>query len=404
MNESYSTTRPIPAATMAWLLRLARLGAMLLPLLLAGLPLHGQTLSPGNSSSTERLLEDRLYRIARGYIGIRHEGDIATLTLYNDTLSTVSQSITQYQGLVPIDLIAPPSTILPGNRAILLATTGGQARLFFLTIDSIATIAPLWESELPPLRRIVAVDDFDRDGSAESAIVGDSAFCVVGLDGRMRFAQRGNFLDALLYRRGDSVRFITARRVAGGVITLSLVDPRDGATIASRQIPGNQIALMGLVPSSRGELLGVATIGSQAQGYLFDPGAGLPPPDRFALRGSLPIAFLSYRGDAGLTPAVLLNTYPAPTLLPLLGDQPGLTIEYPLHDGIRGAVVADRHLALLGCDSLALYDLSMQLVGTLPSVCTPDLSIATIDQERLLIASAAGSRVVRVPEPSSRWI
>jgi signal transduction histidine kinase len=358
--------------------------------------------SIASAQSINRLVEEKLYRVARGYIGLRHEGGIATLTLYNDSLRGLSQSITQYQGLLPADLSAPEAGGRTQGRALMLASANGRARLFALSVDSIPTITPLWESDLPPMRRIVATGDFDRDGSTEAALVGDSAFCVVGVDGRPRFIQRGEFLDALLLP-GDSTRFLTARHISGGRIAIALVDTR-GTILAARDIAGTQLALMSLIATPRGALLGVATLGHRGEGYLFDPSAGLPPPDPFELKGAAPLAFLPYRSAGEVVPAVLLDTYPSPTLMPLQGDSATIRIDYPLHDGLRGATVTDRWVLLLACDSLAVYDHAMRFIGALPSICSPDASATPLDSGRLLVASTSGSRVVAVPHAPPGWI
>ncbi|MEP7220539.1 MAG: hypothetical protein ABI876_16555, partial [Bacteroidota bacterium] len=139
----------------------------------------------------DRYVEDRIFRIPHGFLGIRYDGDITTLTRYNDTLKAIGQSVAQYEGLIPYDLHLTAGT---PSRAILLAATAGRARLFSVALDSIPVLAVLWDGTIPPLQKIIGLEDIDRDGKPEAVMVGDSGLAVIGLDGSEKYIRSGAFL------------------------------------------------------------------------------------------------------------------------------------------------------------------------------------------------------------------
>ena len=366
-----------------------RFGSLLVALL-AGLgPIQAQPQQP------EGIVNGRLYKVPGGYIGIASYGAIGVLTRYNDSL--VDQIALPYQDLLPADIAMPKDGT---QGAILLGTHAGRAVLYRMSLGVRPEIVPIWESDLPPFRRIVAAEDLDGDGRAEIAMLGDSAFTVVGSDGRLRYTHRGYLLEGM-FQRGDSARFLLAAR-SGESIKVVQIDAASGAITASQELPDAHEIMMRLLPTAAGETLVVATLGHDPQAYLLDP-ATLFPPERIELPVS-PLALLSYRDGEELMPAALFGGYPHPMLLPLGGGKKGIGIDYPLSGVLQGAGTAGEFNILLTRDSLILYDRAMRLHSVLPSVGAADPEITLLDPSNLLLASSAGSRVVTVPEAGYGWL
>lgn len=366
-------------------------GFLLLLVLLAGAAsLSAQSLQEG-----EGVVNGCLYRVPGGYIGIASYGAIGVLTRYNDSL--VDQISLPYQDLLPADIVIPGDG---SQGAFLLGSHAGRAVLYRLNLGARPEIVPLWESDLPPFGRIVAAQDLDGDGAAEIAMLGDSAFSVVGTDGRLRYTHRGYILDGA-FQPGDSARFLLAAR-SGENINVVGIDARRGTVVASQEIPGAHEIMMRLLPVAAGEALVVVALGRDPQAYLFDPGSLLAP-DRMELPAS-PLALLCYRDGEELIPAALFGGYPAPTLLPLAPGKRGIRIDYPLSGILQGGSAAGEFNILLTRDSLILYDRAMRLHSVLPSVGAANPAITLLDSSELLLASPAGSRVVRVPESGYDWL
>ncbi|MEO5929458.1 MAG: ATP-binding protein [Candidatus Kapaibacterium sp.] len=346
----------------------------------------------------DRYVEDRIFRIPHGFLGIRYDGDITTLTRYNDTLKAIGQSVAQYEGLIPYDLHLTAGT---PSRAILLAATAGRARLFSVALDSIPVLAVLWDGTVPPLQKIIGLEDIDRDGKPEAVMVGDSGLAVIGLDGSEKYIRSGAFLDAMLYH-GDSLRLISARRISGERISIEMMRPATGMVAMAQEIAGSGTFLMRLIPTSRGDALMVTADGLKPRGFLFNPDTLLSP-DQFDLGGH-PVAIIPYRNNQELAPAALFRTYPSPTILPLAEGERRREIDYPLGDAFRGAFVTDRYIGLISGDSLALYDRSMHLLAVMPAGGVSDPVVEGIDSTALLLSSRTGSRLITIPEHRITWM
>jgi signal transduction histidine kinase len=338
-----------------------------------------------------------LYRIPGGYLEIIREGGLTQFSRYNDTLGFESLSATAILGLAPVELALPPAS-LQRDYALLLASPGGHASLYSINLTGIPTLSVIWESTLPPMRKIVAIGDFDGDGTGEVAMYGDSAFVVAGLDGGTRYTIRGNMAGAVAYRDHTN-RGVLAGRV-GDQVVVTLVDLRNGSVLESpKSLPGAGSALIGLSESGNADRLVVVTAG---QAFLFEPdhltrvGGPFPLP-------SPPIAIIPYSHRGKPSPALLFAGYPSPSLLtPGTGD--GVeTIDYPLHDIVSAVAIGPRLTALVGADSVALYDREMRLLATLPSMGTEGARIEELDSIHLLLASQSGSRIVVVDQHGAGW-
>lgn len=370
------------------------LGSMTLVAVLVALAASVPASSQQVRGRDSMFVSERLFRFPQGYLGITQlGGGGSTLTRYNNTLGDARTIV--HTDLVPFDF-----TLTSGGRGILLASHLGRAALYHLRLDSIPEASPLWEGTLPPLERIIALGDFDRDGRDEVAMVGDSAFSVVGLDGRERFTHRGTHLDAVL-SPGDSTRFIVVTR-SGASIYVSSLDPHKGSVVAMQEMQSFGEIIMSLMETAGGNVLAVATLGEAPTAYLFDP-VSLGTPDILPLGGS-PVALFSHGNGDGLLPAALFSTYPAPSVLPLIEGSERSTIDYPFASVVGGASVQGRYILLLSPDSIALYDRSLKLLGMLPSVGTTDASVMLIDSSKLLVSSASGSRVVVLPSTELTWV
>lgn len=342
-----------------------------------------------------RFIADKLYRIPGGYFGITPLADGGTITQYNDTLANAASSV--LGGITPIDFSYQATT---GNgQGVLLASQLGRGSLYGVRLNSSPEIVPIWESPLPPFRRIVELGDFDRDGIMEVAVVGDSAFTVVGIDGKERFTRLGVILDALVLH-DDTIRFVLIAR-SNDDLLITLLDSRDGHTLAMRAIPARGDVVMRLMETAGGEALVIAMPGERPGAYILDP-TSFAPPDRIELPFT-PIALIPYQNGRGLLPAALFSTYPAPTLLPLGEEETPFRIDYPFTGVPENAYVTGNYIVLLSRDSLALYDRAMRLRAMLPSVGSADATVTLVDSTKMLIASSAGSRIISLPITEISW-
>jgi hypothetical protein len=214
--------------------------------------------APAQTALVERSQQKgRLYRIPGGYLEVAQEGALTQFARYDDTLGFQSAAAAPLLGLHPLDL-APPSSASPG-RAFLLAAPFGRTALFSVTTTGIPSIAPVWESTLPPMRRILYSGDVDGDGKGEIAMIGDSAIALVGADGTERYVQRERFIDAVAVSEGSRIRFIVATD-NGSVIRLSLLDAATGRELAPpKSLQGHRHAVMLASELHDREVLAVAT-------------------------------------------------------------------------------------------------------------------------------------------------
>ncbi len=391
-----NVTTGTPLLPFAYIARTKRQPVWLIPVLLsvlAGTP--WLLLAQIANTSAEGVVNERLYRVPGGYIGIASYGAIGVLTRYNDSL--VDQVTLPYQDLLPVDIIIPANG---PAQAFLLGAHAGRAVLYRMSLGERPEISPLWESDLPPFKKIIAAGDFDRDGTTEIAMLGDSALSVVGTDGRERYSHRGYLLDGVA-QTTETTRFLLAARV-GETIAIVQIDAANGTVGGSQELAGAYELMMRLVPTANGETLVVTSLGRDPGVYIFDP-AGLFPPDRIALPLS-PLAILPYHNGNKLVPAALFGGYPSPTILPLVPGAVATAIDYPLSSVLQGGTSTGQFNILVARDSLVLYDREMQLHSVLPSTGSADLRVSELGQSELLLATATGSRIVTIPESDYGWL
>jgi signal transduction histidine kinase len=363
-------------------------------ILLIATALHAQS-SGGNG------WQGRLYRISHGYLEVTREGNLTQVARYNDSLRFEVAAAAPVLGLDPIDLALTPPSPAP-DRALLLAAPFGHSSIYSINLTGTPSFFPLWESTLPPMRRIVAVDDFAGDGTQALAAVGDSAFVVVGLNGQERYRLQGDMIDAVACRSG-SYHFIVIER-DGENILLIPIDPRTGSAIdRPKSLPGSGDPLVRIVEGSKGDELVLVTTGRRSQAYFLDPNNLAILRDPLPLP-SEPVALLPYEieGIPGL--AALFADYPAPTLLPLVAGARMQKIDYPLQGVLESAATSSRLNALLTRDSIAFYDREMRLLSIAPSPGTNQTTIQELDSIHLLASSPGGSRIFTVDLKGGTWL
>lgn len=368
----------------------------LLMVLLAWSPDSRGQQSPSAPRVRSEIAGQRLIPFRGGYLGIARQGEVLQITRYTSQLRDTSQ--TQYlHGSYPYDLVVP---ITPSGNAFLLAGFGGKAGFYAVSLTGAPTLTPVWQSPLSPMRRIVAIEDFDHDGRDEAALLGDSAFVVVGLQGEERFVLRGDLIDAYVVH-GDSTRFLLVSRDGGNVL-VNWVDAAHGRLLAQRSLEGSSDVISTMGDLGIGDELLIAPTTVPSHLYRFDI-------RRMILLGSRPLpgvpaALVPIRDGEMPSVAALFRTYPAPTLLPLANGILPRKLDYPLGTVFDDAVSSPHLTALVSRDSIAIYDRSMHLLGIAPSIGGTEVRITELDSATLLVSTATGSRFMTIDWNGMSWL
>ncbi len=341
---------------------------------------------------------DRLFRIPNGFLGLRANGGDCFLTTYNDTLATLQAFL--YAGLTPYDFATVGGNSQSG---VVLGSYAGLPCLLRVNLASGAHATFIWKGTQGTLRHIAGAADFDGNGAAEIAAYGEGGFALVGVDGHERFVLRENVVAAIA-ARGDSVHIYAAWRDGDG-IRLAALDASTGRVLAARDLPDAGTPIMRMVETSAGERLLVLGGGMAPRAYLFEPNLDAAY-ERFALPAA-PLGVAQYQDDDGIVAAAILGAYPAPMMMQLGAtpeQQRDQRLEYPLTGLPVSANIVGRYLALAARDTVVLYNRSFAMVGTIPSVGSPDATIVAIDSSRLLISSPTMSRVIAIPGTPEPWV
>lgn len=316
------------------------------------------------------------------------------LTRYDERMRDTAQA--QYlHGSYPLDMTLPATR----RFALLLAAFGGRAGLYHVDIAGPPTLTPIWQSQLPPMRRILGVEDFDGDGSEEALLLGDSAVVMVGLDGRERFAIRGDMIDGFVHR-ADSTRIILVSRDAGSVLVTWLSER--GALLGQSAIDGSSDILTLAADMGVGNELLVATLSSPARLYRLDLRRMLIVGER-QLPGA-PDALVPYLEGGVPTAAALYRALPAPTILPVASAELPRRFDYPLADAFDEAALSPHLIALATRDSIAVFNREMRLLAVVASPGGRDLSVTELDSTRTLLVTTAGSRIVPIDREGPGWL
>ncbi|MBS1912717.1 MAG: HAMP domain-containing histidine kinase [Bacteroidetes bacterium] len=367
----------------------ATLHRLLIPCILLWLPCVAP---PAYAQSpNQRSVTDRLIHLRRGYLGLTRVPQGGTLTLYNEDLANARTIV--FTGLAPLDAVA-----MPGN-ALLLATGVRGTGLYRVAIDSLPTVTAIWEGPASTLNRIVGVGDYSREGGPEAVLAGDSAFAVIGLDGRERMSLHMPMLDAVVYGVTPARYVLVSRSL--DAIQVAAIDARTLQTVASHQLPYAESVMARVVGTSGGDLVAVATSGPAPAAYLFDRTLA-PAPDAFPLPAA-PIGVLTIRSNGTSTPAAIISGYPSPIAIPLRTGAEPVTLDYPLTGTpLQAAALGDR-IALAARDSIALYDGSLRLLTMLPSNGTASAHLELVGNGSVLASAPGHSALLAIPAHELRW-
>jgi signal transduction histidine kinase len=347
-------------------------------------------------SSRSEVIGQRLIPIPHGYLGVARQGEVLQITRYDAQLRDTAQ--TQYlHGSYPYDFRIPP---VATGLAYLLAGFNGRAGLYAVALAGAPTLTPLWQSRISPMREIIGIDDYDHDGRQEAALLGDSAFALVGLDGGQRYVLRGDLIAGFVVP-GDSVRFLLVSR-EGGNLLVDWVDAPSGRIAAQRSIEGTAEVLATVADVGIGQELLVSSMTPPFRLFRFDV-------RRMLLLGSrllpgAPAAFVPATDGDIPTIAALFRSYPAPQLLPLVTAARPRSFDYPLGTVFDEAVTSPHLTALFARDSIAVYDHAMRLLGVHPAVGGNAPRLTEIDSTTLLVTTTEGSRFITIDRDGMSWL
>lgn len=374
--------------------RIACLALALVTTLVVVTPLRAQ----------ERLRsQERLYPVAgsrtaagtsrAGFLGVWSAGELARLTLYDDSLHQRSSS--QSYGLAPIDLHWQPAA----TRALLLAAPLGVPALFDVPLDAPPAPALLWRGEGHPLRRIVSTGDFDGDGRQEAALVGDSGFVVVRLDGAVRFRIGHPMIDAHALSPG-SAQFVLVWR-DGSDAVISLLDAGKATLGRPVHIPLTGQILTFIRPDGPPSIA-LASTSAGGSAWVVDLSL-VDEPRRIPLRYA-PTALVPFDLEGRPIVAALVRAQEGPLLLPLVEQAESREVDYPLPMVFETVAISDTHVALVAPDSVAIYSRDWTLLGTFGSPGTDQPRLSELGANALLLSTASGSERYVVDPDGPPWL
>lgn len=344
------------------------------------------------SQSPSRPIEDRLYAYNDStFIGIWSQGELARLSVL-DRRFVLRYESSSY-GLMPIDIAWPVGS----TSAILLAYPLGAPALFRVPITAAPAHEIFWRGTGPPYRRIVATGDFNRDGEHEVAIVGDSAFAIVGLGGTMMTTLHGSMIDAYALSGGD--RFVLLMR-QGANVMVSMFDAR-----TMRVVDEQQVQLTGTIHSlmdSEGQpTLALASSQPNSTAYVLQLQRSLASRP-FAMHDPV-FTLVPLEIEGRTVAAALTREYPL-RLVPLALETPTKSIEYPLSTVFDAVAVGSRHIAVIATDSVAIYSREWKLLGTAASPGTGTPRLTELADSSLLLATREGSIRIRLDPEGPSWL
>ncbi len=340
---------------------------------------------------------ERLIPVPGGYLAISSIEGFTGLRRYNDSLSSGTQ--TYLRNVRPLDVSFRPGMFRP-DSALLVGGSGADASIYTVNVRGTPSFSLFWSGQVPAIREIVALTG-GPGGNGAVALAGDSIFMVIRADRVVTTSMTGDLAGAVLADE-DSLRFIVASREEAG-IRLRLVDGVTGRTLESGQVPWSREVVMRMITTEGVDQLAVVTRERPYRAFLFDPNTLLAAdPVELTDRPEAIVPCL----DGNVHGAcVLFRSYPIPTYLPLLSDPTTAPVEidYPLREVFASAADDGGLIALIGRDSLALYDSAMTLLTVLPAGDLTNARMHRLPDGRLLLASATGSRILPVPPEPPDW-
>jgi signal transduction histidine kinase len=366
------------------------------------------TMAGAPRSLAQAILPDRLFPVSghairpesrRAFLGIWSEGELARLTVFDDTLAQRSSSASF--GLAPLDVVWQPVL----RRALLLAAPARTPAIFSVPMAAEPVPELIWRGEGAAFRRIVTTGDFDRNGVEDVAIVGDSAFAIVSLDGRLRATLAGAILEAYPVTVSATQFAVVSRD--GSNVTVSLYDVARARILDRVSLPLDGPLISHYRPDESTLLsLGSARAGSDV--YTIDLANRLervqyPITDRRGIARPA-TALVAYELEGRSIAAALVDTKTAPLLAPLAPHAESVAIDYPLSMALVAVASSPRFTALIAADSTAIYSRRWELLGTVRSPGVEAPRLVELGGDTLLLATASGSMRFAIPRDTTPWI
>lgn len=337
-----------------------------------------------------------LYPMPSGWFGIDRGPETDRLLLYDSALNERGQ--TQWFELHPLDFATLPEP-WGDSVALLLARPAGATVLFRVRTRPTPELTPIWQTTGSGYERIAAVRNSVLQASPEALLAGDSGLTSIRLDGTQNFSRPVRVLRILASGPNELI----AVERSGSAISVSWIDPGTGNLLAARPL------------DSGGDVLGaVHRIGPDATNLIV---VTSDPPTLFRFRkesrGFLERVSLPEFPDAlvtlptGTEAALIFREYPAPRAM-IVGSQilSEQRLYYPHRDVYAHQLEAGPYVMLVGHDSAAVYDRSLDYMGSIPAAggANPRLIPLDASQDRYLLATDQGSRIVEIREESLLWL
>ncbi|MCC7437293.1 MAG: PAS domain-containing protein [Armatimonadetes bacterium] len=350
----------------------------LLPAIASGQHTATAVLSPTNPA-------ERLWKIPHGYLGVAQVFGRTQLTRYNDSLRPTE---TTYSLLAIHDLQLTSPT---ADTLLLLAEESGRIALAVVPVKGKLEMRLLQRTSFPRCTRFLPGGQF---------AVGDSVVVAVS-DGKVVMMQQGEILDAVQLPNG-SQRLVVAQRSDEGLLLSAIANPNgvgDTAPPISATLPAasggvrlllagpNQVALLQRGRPNRAILL-------DADLLVVNTTIDLP---------TAPTGVAQLTVDGATVPAIIFGTYPRPLMLPIAPNGAPQEFQWPLSQPFSSVAQSGGLIALVGTDSVALYDSTMQLIAVAPSGGAAAASLTVLSPIQILLSSAEGSRLITVDLTLPNW-
>lgn len=335
-------------------------------------------LSPTNSS-------ERLWKTPYGYVGVAEIFDRTQLTLYNDSLRPIQ---TTYSLLLIHDLHLPSHT---ADTVLVLAEESGRTVLASLQIKGELELRLLQRTSLPHCTRFLPSGEF---------ALGDSVVVSVAEGGVVPIRQ-GKIFDAVQLPNSPS-RILIAERDDDGLLLSTITNPNGlGDTIppVSSTLPATSGKVRLLMAGT--EQVALLQSGRPSRAILLDP--TLLVVNSTIELPTTPTGTAQIDIDGTISLSAIFGTYPQPLLLPLIPNATLQTINWPLAQPFHSVAQTGGLIALVGTDSVALYDSTMTLVAVAPSGGATLASLTVIPANRLLLSSTEGSRLLTIDRTLPNW-
>ena len=328
---------------------------------------------------------ERLWKIPHGYLGVAQVFGRTQLTRYNDSLRPTE---TTYSLLAIHDLHLTSPT---ADSVLLLAEESGRVTLALLPVSGKLEMRLLERTPFPRCTRFLPGGQF---------ALGDSVVVAVA-DGKVTPIQQGEILDAVQLPGGAS-RLLVAQRSDDGLLLSAITNPNGAADTAppiSATLPGTSGKVRLLLAGSDQVVL--LQSGQPNRATLLD--ADLLLVNRTIDLPTAPTGVAQLAVDGATLPAAIFGTYPHPLILPISPNGTPQQLQWPFAQPFSSVAQAGGVIALVGADSVAMYDSAMQLIAVAPSGGAAGAWLTIVSPSQVLLSSAEGSRLITVERTLPNW-